>query len=366
MNPDPNQPQDQNAAPVEPAPIMPEVPSVEPTPIVPIEPTTPEAPAAAVAEPAQYAAAPVTEAAANPAATPITPSAEPVAQQPPVVSNPFAAAQDAPVAPVAVVNPVTPVITPPIIPVAPAPGKSKKKLAILLSSIIGGLIVLGGVAFAVYAMFFMVTKADYEAARDQLIVVKDISPEADTIISDTASVDKETALAKLDKFKAEYAKLADLKALTQDKDLKVKYDAYTAKADAYVAFAEVGIPSGYEFNDAQEVGVAALTSFKSASLIAAIDALNNAKVTDPIMKKYADAQLALYEELLQYIKIYESSTSTTSEKLSAIDDISKALNGFSSKTKTYNDEIKTKAEEVDASKALDELSKAITAKLNDL
>ena len=327
MNPDPNQPQDPAAAPAPESIVDTPTPTVE--------------------------QAPATE-------TPVAPT-EPVVEQPPVVSNPFAAAQDAPVAPAA----AAPVSTPPIGSAAPAPGKSKKKLVILLSSIIGGLIVLGGAAFAVYAMFFMVTKADYEAARDQLIVVKDVATDT-TGVSPDSEVTLDTMLAKVKELKTEHEKLASMRALTVDKDLKTVYDAYAVKANAAIAYQEAYAPSIFALYSAQQEAASSASLYTTAGLEKAINALNNAEITEPTIKTYVDKQIALYESLLADTKVNESATATSTEKLAALSRLSRAISDFAETTRTFSKEMQAKAEEVSYVDELNDLGKAITAKLNDL
>ena len=377
MNPDPNQPQEQPTQPDQFAPVptpttpepavSPEQPVAPVSPVeTPIETATPIQPMSAVETPAPEAvAAPVETTAPNPF------GGAPVASD---VSapNPFAAAAN----PDQVVDPAAPVVAavaplgsaPAGDPAATPPTKSKKKLIILISAIIGGLIILGGAALAIYLVFFTVTKADYQKASDQVSIVLDkyvTGSKASTNTSEDTVKATETAF---NEFKAENAKLSDLKALRNDKELNVAYKAYDTKAKAFIALGDTLIPSLVKFvnasNEIKELGSGA-TSFTSANIQKTIDILKGVDITDPTLKTYLASTISAYEEILPQMKIYESASSTTAQKYAAISAVSDASDKVLKAATTMTDALKEKEDAVDAETLLDDLSKAVTAKLND-
>ena len=341
MNPDPNQPSEQPQS--QPEVSVPQAPVTE-TPTV----ETPVTPAPVADAPA-----------ANPFGAPV-PAAEPVANPfgaAPVSSHPAAPAQ-----PVALGS--APVGSP-----APAPAPSKKKLVILISAIVGGLLVLGGAALAVYLLFFTVTKADYQKAFDQVSIVRDLASTTNlsTSTSDEDD-DAETAVEVYDKFKTENAKLGDLKAYKVDKELKEKYDAYNVKAKAYITFADGFMPSVQAFSAATKQIAAdskGASAFSSVTIQKTIDAYKAANVTEPTLKAFVDAMIAAYEKILPQIKITESSTSTTAEKRAATTVILAATKDISAAGTAFSKDLKEKTDEVKFSDELNELGKLTTTKLHE-
>jgi len=340
MNPDPNQPQTPT-------------PAENPTP-APSAIPAPEAPASYAAEPV---VAPVTPA---PEATPA-----------PTTPNPFgASATSAPVSPFGAAagstQPVGPIGSAPAGSVpAYTPGDPKKKKIILLSAIIGGIIVLLGAALAVYFLFFSVTKADYQKAYDQVKIVRDASSSSNVSLG---SSEDSVANAKesYEKFKTENAKLASLKAFRGDSELKEKYDAYNAKAKAYIKFADDFIPSLEAFAAATKevTGSSGSASFSSATFQKTIDAYKAADIKDPSLKAFVDSTVAAYEEMLPQVKIYESSSSTSAQKSAAIKAMTATITKLSTAGKTMSDDLKERTEAVKYTDELNELGKATTAKLN--
>jgi len=239
------------------------------------------------------------------------------------------------------------------------PAKSNKKLIILISAIVGGLIVLGGAALAVYFIFFSVSKADYKQAYDQLNTLQS------TVSKTTLSGDSSELDEKFAKFKDANAKLGDLKALRADKDLNVKYKAYKEKATAYITFMDSFIPSYQKLSDATKTLSGSSSSLlKSSSVEATISALEDAdSATDPSIKAYVDSLLSTYKDILPQVKIYETST-VSSERLKALTAISKSAREMTSAATKFSDDIKDRAEAVSPKETFDALSDAVTKKYN--
>jgi hypothetical protein len=361
MNPtDPNQPE--QPQPEQPAPEAPQTP-FEPT-SVPVEVSVPEAPVAPVEQPTPEASqsgfgassfgtpAPTEAPAANPFGAPVSSDA-------PV--NPFAAAA-APVAPAIIGS------SPNSDPLPTPGGKSKKKLIILISAIVGALIVLGGAALAVYFIFFNVTHADYQKAYDQVSALRDKYSAGDSISSGSSKDTVDAAKTAYADFKTENAKLGDLKALKVDKDLNAKYKAYDTKAKAYIAFGDVFMPSLDRFVAANDQ-VAALgsgsSSFTSVNIQKTIDIYKGIQdIGDPTLKAFVDSTVAVYEEILPQIKIYESSSSTSSQKYAAISAISDSSKKISTAGSKMSDDLDAKTKDVSLSDTLNSLGQAVTDKLN--
>jgi hypothetical protein len=319
---------------------QPTPPPEQPTPM-PTPAPAPEAPSAPSVEPDPFSS-PVT----NPAPT------EPVGTTP----NPFAA----PTAPIGS-SPVAADATS-----TPAPtGGSKKKLIILLSAIIGGLLILGGIAVALYLVFFSVGKQDYQAAYDQLNVVRDSIDESAISTGSTTEDTIESATAAFEEYKTEHAKLASLKAIQFDGEVNEKYKAYAVKADAFIAFTEQLLPSMTAFLEAAD----ALKGFalSSTSIQRAIDAFEVAsgKVTDPTLKAYVDQTLALYKKMLPQVKIYEDTSNSTSERIAAANEISDIASDAGSDANDMADELKDRYDEVDPEDAFDALGDLVAEKLNN-
>ena len=375
MNPDPNQPQEptQEAAPDStPAPIESQAsPDVSPSsesatsyaaaPASPVESveTPTEVPVsnslgntinAAAATPAEAPAeAPVDTAAPNPFG-PAPTNADPLASTPLV--PPTGTIGSAPEGDV---------------PASPEK-KSKKKLIVLISIIVGALIVLGGAAVAIYLMFFAVTKADYQKAYDQVSTVRDKYSTGDSITSNSSKETVDAAKTAYADFKTENAKLVDLKALKSDKDLKAKYDAYAAKAKDYIAFGDAFIPSLDRFVTAADqvtalgTGASAFTSTNIQKTIDIYKGIDD--IADPTLKSFVDSTIAAYEEILPQAKIYESTTSTSAQKYAAISAISNSGDKISTAANKMSDELNAKVKAVSLDDTLNDLGKAVTAKLN--
>jgi len=341
MNSDPNQPQDQ--------PQQPDQVAQTPAPEAPVVPEQP-------VEGAQ---------AETPASTPNPFGSAPVSSDAPA-SNPFGAAPDpAASAPSSTTIGSAPVGDPLS---APSP-KSNKKLIVLISAIVGGLLVLGGIAFAIYFMFFAVTKADYQKAYDQVSLVRDKYKDAGSVSASSSEATIKETEADFEAFKTENAKLGGLKALKADKDLKAKYDAYNTKAVAYIALGNTLFPSLNRFVEAsgeiKELGTGS-SSFTSANIQKMIDILKGIDdITDPTLKTYLDSTIKVYEEILPQVKIYESKTATSTEKRAAITAMSDSLGDISDAATKLSKDLKAKGEETDLADTLNDLGKTVTSKLND-
>lgn len=244
-------------------------------------------------------------------------------------------------------------------PITPPAGPSKKKLIVLISGIVGGLLVLGGAALAVFLIFFSVSHDDYVKAYNQ---VKAVSVAvSDTDVTGTREVDQLTA--SLEEYKTQNAKLADLKALNVDKDLSEKYKAYDVKAKAYIAFADAFIPSYGKLKTVTD-SVLNTTSLKSSSIQATITLIEDAgDVSDPTIKEYIDTLLKTYQEILPQVKIYETATSST-EKTKALNAISTASKALTTAADTFQTDLQDRYDSVSPSDAFDALSKAVTDKAN--
>ena len=348
MNPDPNQP----AQPEQPTdPSQTPVPEASQTPAepTPFGPSASEQPAPASAEPA-----------ANPfGGTPVSSDAP--------ASNPFGAAPAA--TPVTPAGPTTIGSSPNSDPAPDFNAKSKKKkLIILISVIVGALVILGGAAIAVYLMFFNVTHADYQKAYDQVSAVRDKYSADDSISSGSSKDTIDAAKTAYADFKTESAKLGDLKALKVDKDLNAKYKAYQAKEKDYIAFGDVFIPSLDSFITATDkisaLGTGA-DSFSSANIQKTIDIYKGVQnISDPTLKAFVDSAVSIYEEILPQAKIYEASSSTSSQKLAAISAISDSSDKLSDAANKMSDDLETKTKAVSLEDVLNDLGQAVTNKTN--
>ena len=285
-------------------------------------------------------------------------------------SNPFTTpvSSDTPTNPLAT-PPVAPTDSPPSSdPLPPAGGKSKKKLIMLISAIVGVLILLGGVALAVYFTFFNVSHADYQKAHDQVIALRDKYSAGDNISSGSSKDTIATAKTAYADFKTESAKLGDLKALKADKDLNAKYKVYQDKAKAYIAFGDVFISSLDRFVTAADQ-VSALgtgtSSFTSVNIQKTIDIYKGIQdIGDPTLKAFVDSTVSAYEEILPQIKIYESSSSTSAQKYAAMSAVSTSASKISKAGSKMSDDLGVKTKAVSLSDTLNDLGKTVTDKLN--
>ncbi len=186
--------------------------------------------------------------------------------------------------------------------------KTNKNLFIILGAVVGGLVILGVIAWAVYASLFAVSKEDYrEAVRVGNDVVSDASRSYLDIskISYISSYSTETktkndidsAKDSLAAYKTANAKFKDLKAL-RDGDVKKAYDEYTKKYNAFVTFAdeytksaEKAIPAIISCEEISNASVSDVASFKAA-VAPCKDALSSAKnVSDKDLKAFVAAYI---------------------------------------------------------------------------
>lgn len=305
----------------------------------------------------------------QPPEQPVTPA--PLGQPAPLESAPLTVTPPAPTTPEpAAANPFAQPTTvigsaPAGAPIATPNGSgngSKKKLIILLSAIIGGIVLLAGIGLVIYFLFFNVTKADYQKAYDQMKVVRD---GVDAKPSVSSSEDSMTLVKeKFETYKTENAKLGDLKAFRGDSELREKYSVYDKKAKAYIAFMEGYIPSLEKFMVAIKAAGSAGT-FTSAGVQKTIDAYEQAKdVTDPTLKEYITATLAYYKGILPQVRAYESA-STSTAKLAAIREISAASSQLSTASKKFSTDLKARTDDISPTESFDELGKLVTKKLNE-
>jgi predicted nuclease with TOPRIM domain len=162
--------------------------------------------------------------------------------QPPVAETP--APEVSPVAPEVPATPqniAAPVQTP------QAPKPSDKKKIILIAAIVGGVVLLVGIAFVVYSLLFSVSKKDYQEAKRQY---NDVSIASAGLTSDVASVSytlndeddadfndaAKEAEASIEKIKTENTELSKMKAVRVGEGAKL-YKAFNDKVDAYLAYA---------------------------------------------------------------------------------------------------------------------------------
>ncbi|MFZ3009423.1 MAG: hypothetical protein WA030_00160 [Candidatus Microsaccharimonas sp.] len=337
MNPDQNVPADPTPPTPEPTPT-PVAPSPlsDPTqPVAPINPLTPDpATPASTDAPSPFGAVP------SPVATPVAP---PVPVQPTAVFG----------------------SSPNNDPIPTPGGNSKKKLIILLSAIVGGLIVLGGIAIAVYVIFFMVTKEDYKKAYDQMSIVQQKTDDGSDISSSSSESTFETVKTAYEEYKVENAKLANLKAIRADADIHQKYVAYEVKSKEFVAFMDAFLPSYGALLTATDSLSALSSDFSSASVQTALSAFETASgdITDPTLKTYVDSVIVSYKELLVQIKVYESASSN-SEKLAALNKISPLTSDLGDAATTMSKDLKERSDAVSPKDTFNALSKIITQKYN--
>lgn len=327
MNPqEPNQPneQPQDTTPVE--------PSTE----TPVENTTP------VEQPIQQ---PVEAPAANPfgpAPAPTDPAAAaPVANQAPIGGQPT------------------------------APKKSNKKIA-LIAGIVGGLVLIGAVAAGLFLSMKNVSTADYKAAYDQLVVVRNAASKTPTNagVSGSAEDKIQETEENYAAFKTESAKLADLKAFKGDDELKALFETYKTKYEAYVAYNDAFLPSVSALAETRDE-VDALGSGSSLLTTANIQKLVDiykklaTDASNPSIKTFAESSAAAYTEVLPQVTILEASGSTSSEKLAASRAISASTRKATAAGSTLSKELSEKSKEVSLSDALNDLGTATTKKYND-
>ena len=293
-------------------------------------------------------------------------------QQPeesPQVPAPEQPVVEAPVAPAQASNTFGATVNSPVSNSAAPSPKSNKKLIILISAIVGGLIVLGGAALAVYLIFFSVTKADYQKTYDQVSLVRDKYKDAGSVSASSSEEKIKETKADFEEFKTENAKLGDLKAIKMDKELKEKYEAYSKKATAYIALGNTLFPSLERFIEAS-ADIKAIGSpssnFTSANIQKIINILKDLDdITDPTLKTYLASTIEVYEDILPQVKIYESSTATTAEKRAAVTAMSTSLRDVSKAASTLTADLKEKSKEAELADTLNDLGKTATSKLND-
>lgn len=341
MNPDQNAP----AGPTSPSPEP--TPTPTPTPMTPSPSLDPAQPVAPVSPMTPEPTAPVSTDVPSPFGAAPAPVAEPAV--PPVPAQPTAVFGSSPNN--------DPIPTP--------GGNSKKKLVILLSAIVGGLVVLGGIAVAVYVIFFMVTKEDYKKAYDQMGVVQQKTEDGSNVTGSSSESSFETVKTAYEEYKVENAKLADLKAIRADSEIHEKYVAYEAKSKEFIGFMDAFIPSYESLLTATDSLKALSSDFSSASVQTALTAFEKASgdITDPTLKTYVDSVIVSYKELLVQMKAYEEATSS-SAKLAALNKISPLTSDLGDAATAMSKDLKERSDAVSPKDTFNALSKIITQKYN--
>lgn len=140
-------------------------------------------------------------------------------------------------------------------PYASGPGENpnrKKKLTMILGLVVGGLVLAGAIAAAVYFMFFFVSKDDYKSAASTSGTVNtklsSISKPIVNLNEGPSSFDNMTktfdAVEKTyGEYKNEAIKLAESRAVKNDGDIKRFHDAFNKKHSAYMAYMDKLISS---------------------------------------------------------------------------------------------------------------------------
>lgn len=232
--------------------------------------------------------------------------------------------------------------------------------------IIAAVVVLvAGLGFAAYALFFNVTREDYQQAYDQLREVRTDLREVSQSI-DVTGTEYEEAQTAFAAFKEKHEALGSLKAYRADADLRTAYEAYDAKADEFIAFMEQFLPSMQSFSQASEAisGVSS-DELNVATVQGSITALEDiGEVSDPTLKKFVEAALTMYRSILEPTRQSENSESS-SDRLDALSDISAALREYSSTTRELGDELEARFEAADPQDAFNALGEATTDKLNE-
>lgn len=195
MNPEPENQEQTTPPPAENQPVV-QAPVVEPT----------VQPAAPIAQPAPVAASPVTPEQPQPVDAGVV-------QQP---FGPVSQLADAPTA------------APAAAPTQIVPGGKGKSPLKLIAWIAGALIVIAGVALAVYFMFFYVSKADYQKAADAYNSLKATTDETSTSsnapsISGDNSIQADKLDSQADDIIKKYNEMGNLRAVQKDSTVNKAY-----------------------------------------------------------------------------------------------------------------------------------------------
>lgn len=305
-------------------------------------------------------------------AQPVEPVAEP---QPQAVfgaldqsqPQPQAQPEATPVQPVGAPAPA-PVPTPLGAPAAPTPGggKDKKKLAILLGAIGGGIILIGLVLVAVWFLLFNVSAADYEEARTQLTELRsDFSGiSANSIGSGTS--DGEEVLASFNAFKEKHEALSGLKAFRGDSELRDLYTEYDAKADEYIKFMDAVLPSAIRFSEVtaemRSIGSSDAEGFRT---IAESFRTAASEISDADIKSVAEDLAGTFDSVAGHYETLTDSSASTSERIAASSEARKEINNFQTRVREFSDDFETRYEAVNPTDAFNALSDATTTKANE-
>jgi len=301
---------------------------------------------------------------ANP--VPFSPTPAPAPNEP-VMAQPQAAPES--YAPFGGTPPIAPAQAGPIgsapnntvvAPSSPAP--SKRKLVVIISSIVGGIILLAIVAAVVNTLFGGVSRADYQAANEQVSAVREAYSESSSAITSTTAsytATEESTQAKIDTaktalaaFKTEHAKLSGLKAIKNDPEMKEKFAAYETKAKLYFAFCDDYLPSFEKMlvilpKDGETTAATSSATYKQK--IAEYEGLGN--LTDPDLKAYVASILTMLKEILPFVSEYESA-STSSAKLAAANKITAAAKAGNTAGTTLTTNLNARFKDASPSDAL--------------
>lgn len=282
-------------------------------------------------------------------------STEPIAQPVEPIVQPVAA----PVSPAAPASTPAPVQPQPIDPglnqqsfgptpepaAAPAPtfapnpvvvsGKGKSPLK-LIAWLVGGLVVVAGIALAVYFMFFYVSKADYQKAADAYNSLKTLTDDT----SDTSSLASDSSKgadaldSKADEIMKKYNEIGSLRAVQKDSTVNKAYSDLKQTLTVDVAF----VHAMAKFMRAMESCTSITTT---ASISECASKLKDVKTDSSAVNDYAQAMA----------QIFEGYASGQSSSTSGIYDAGKK---FSDATKKLVDDNQTRS---------DALKNAINGKL---
>ncbi len=256
-------------------------PSAENQPVgqVPVSSTEPIAqPAEPIVQPV---AAPVSS--ATPVSTPALVPVQPQPVDPGLNQQPFGPTTEPAAAPAPTFAPTT----------APNPvvagGKGKSPLK-LIAWLVGGLVVVAGIALAVYFMFFYVSKADYQKAADAYNSLKTLTDDT----SDTSSLATDSSKgadaldSKADEIMKKYNDMESLRAVQKDSTINKAYVDLKQTLTEDVAF----VHALAKFMRAMESCTSITTT---ASISECASKLKDVKTDSSAVNDYAQAMAQIFE-----------------------------------------------------------------------
>lgn len=240
---------------------------------VPVSSTEPIAqPAEPIVQPV---AVPVSPAA--PASTPAPVQPQPV--DPGLNQQPFGPTPEPAAAPAPTFAP-NPVV---------AGGKGKSPLK-LIAWLVGGLVVVAGIALAVYFMFFYVSKADYQKAADAYNSLKTLTDDT----SDTSSLASDSSKgadaldSKADEIMKKYNEMGSLRAVQKDSTINKAYSDLKQTLTVDVAF----VHAMAKFMRAMESCTSITTT---ASISDCASKLKDVKTDSSAVNDYAQSMAQVFE-----------------------------------------------------------------------